>query len=100
MNVYGRRVAPALCACFLLISSLSAVLSLVYADHEHDHDGEGGCCSVCEQIAFFQDLSRRLAPPSSEKTEWKAGVVARAPVFFYSWIYFSTLATLKMRMNS
>ena len=97
-NFYDRRVALALCVCFLVVSNLSAVLAFVY-EHEHDHEGE--CCSACEQIIASQDFLRRFVTgPLSDGTEWKVGVVVTAPRLFYSWIHFPTLTTLKMRMNS
>jgi hypothetical protein len=101
MIFYGRRAALVLCVFFLIVFSLSTVFALVYGDHEHDHDGEEGCCSVCAQITAFHNLWKRLgvAPPG-EGAAREGGDVLFVSALFRSWIYFPTLTALKMRMNS
>jgi hypothetical protein len=90
------------CICFAAAAVLSGAWVVIHANHVHDHDGAGGCCSVCAQIAAAQNLLKQLG--SALKIAVAAfGGLAAASVAFASEIpldRFLTLAALKVRMNN
>ncbi len=56
-----KALAFAVCCCMILMVVYKAVFVLAHFHHEHNHDGSGGSCTVCTDLAiikrFFDSLS-------------------------------------------
>jgi hypothetical protein len=91
----------ALCLCFAAAAVLSGAWIALHADHVHDHDGAGGCCSVCARIAAAWDALKQLGAASGYEMSAPAFLAAVwVPASALSGVHSPTLAELKVRMNN
>ena len=56
-----RIIALAFLVCFLAAVILSTAFILTHADHEHDHNGAKGSCTICAQIQSAENLIKQFS---------------------------------------
>ena len=53
-----KNIALAVLFCFVLLTLLSEAFLLTHAEHEHDHNGIGGRCTICVQFQNAEGLRK------------------------------------------
>ena len=46
--------------CFFMLSLLLEAFVLIHAEHEHDHKGTSGSCTICIQLHNAENLFKQL----------------------------------------
>ena len=98
----GRIMALALAAYFIYAALLSGAFILTHENHEHDHNGIGGNCTVCVQIHNQVNLLKQL---SVAFVAISRGLIALFAILgilcsALSLIKSYTPVTLKIRLNN
>jgi hypothetical protein len=89
------------CVCFVIAAS--GVFILAHENHSHDHDGPGGCCSVCGQMIGVRNWQGQIAEISRASGAMALGGDYKAfcaVALVCPWIYLPTLTELKIQINS
>ena len=91
----------ALFTCFIVTFIISDIYILAHANHDHNHDGIGGSCTVCAHIQSAENLLKQLAMASKSMSFIIVGLFFMATFLYVvsSLEIYSTLVNLKIRMN-
>lgn len=97
-----RNIALVFLTCILAISIFAGLFVVVHADHEHNHNGVDGSCTICIQLHNTENLLRYLT------TVFVAAVfsffIHRSGVLSIEGMLFcvpaSTPVALKIQMNN
>ena len=55
-----KTVALFILVCFIIVLLLSEVHIVYHAEHEHDHNGISGACTVCVQFYSAENLLKQI----------------------------------------
>ncbi|MDX9873004.1 MAG: hypothetical protein RBT41_11390 [Clostridia bacterium] len=97
-----KILALALCLAYIFVSLTGPAYILLHLDHEHDHHGPDGRCSVCVQIAAAGNILKLFS--AAEIVAVVAigtlpGLILLRRIVF-SPIVFYTPVTLKVKLNN
>jgi hypothetical protein len=95
-----RATAFALLVCFVAAMILSQVLVVALADHDHNHNGIDGGCTVCAQLSETQGRlghANALARIPAVSLADLAGILTVSAVFMADRL---SLVHLKIQLNN
>lgn len=104
MSLKGRKKqisVLALLIVFVLVIFLSIVFSVTHADHEHDHHGVKGTCSICSKLHMAQRLLKSISIAIFVWTVQRVfTTLSQINCTFLLQFGIHTLVSLKVRLNS
>ena len=88
--------------CFLMFSLYSEAFLLTHAEHEHNHNGIGGSCTVCVQFQNAENLFKQFGLPVAATSSWLYNLLAVITFlcFVSSLLDLYTPVELKTRLNN